>query len=365
MMNDLWPNRTHAGWRHVPRQLWQPFQAQPSQTVALPAGVSQPSSGDWVVIVDGHVVKKHGDVKTIKATQWSEPAWPLTETMWAWNEAECATTIQINAADVTIIEYYTGQTKGINLKLDVVLQATGTVRHVVQSAENVSDVQALVQCQVHVPQQAQVTYYYTQNHHIKRLCYMPFYCEKNSAITTHTLACTLNFARDVYYYHMQSHVQQMHSHFSLAKDTNYHEQRVYLDHDGEQINAHHQVRGIATDQAHSVHISQAIVRAGSIDCAVKQKLDFRSMAQAKIVSQPDIRVAVDAVQASHGSTVAPFDQSHLHYLRTRGLDLSVATGLMTHAFAGPLLKHWEGENCETRDQLTALLADLMEVENAS
>lgn len=368
MMNTDWPNRTHANWRFVPRQRWLPFTPEKvSQTPAMPDTIELPAEGDWVVIVDGVLAQKKGDISVEKSVSWQEPDWPSKETLWDWNEAHCQSTVLVNTDLITIYEYYTGQAKSLNTKLHININAkkAASVYHKVLSAESCEHVQAIVQCKVGIHPKSDVTYYYTQQHTIKRLGYMDIDCGDESCFNLHTLSTSAAFVRDVYYYKLQSGVKQYHSHFSLTQKDHYNEQRVYLDHVGENITAHHSVRGIASDEAQSVHISQAIVRSGSVGCAVIQKLDFRSLGQAKIVSQPDIRVAVDAVQAAHGSTIAPFDQNSLHYLKTRGLDQVTATGLLTYAFARPLLKHWDAlEQCAARDAVKLSLAQLVEVTDA-
>ena len=54
--------------------------------------------------------------------------------------------------------------------------------------------------------------------------------------------------------------------------------------------------------------------------------------QALVNTAPALEIYADDVAATHGATVGKLDEEALFYLRTRGLDLAMATTLLTQAF---------------------------------
>ena len=49
-------------------------------------------------------------------------------------------------------------------------------------------------------------------------------------------------------------------------------------------------------------------------------------------SKPELRIYADDVKCSHGSTIGPFDDDMLFYLRTRGINLDKAKSFLIKSF---------------------------------
>ena len=62
---------------------------------------------------------------------------------------------------------------------------------------------------------------------------------------------------------------------------------------------------------------------------------------AEINTKPELEIYADDVKCSHGATVGELDDSHLFYLRSRGIPESAARGLLTLAFAKALLAEFQ------------------------
>lgn len=58
---------------------------------------------------------------------------------------------------------------------------------------------------------------------------------------------------------------------------------------------------------------------------------------AEIDTKPELEIYADDVQCSHGATIGQLDEQALFYLRSRGIDLETARGILVHAFALRLL----------------------------
>jgi Fe-S cluster assembly protein SufD len=62
---------------------------------------------------------------------------------------------------------------------------------------------------------------------------------------------------------------------------------------------------------------------------------------ARADSQPQLEIYADDVKCTHGSTVGPLDETALFYLRSRGIGLDEARGLLTYGFAAQILDQVE------------------------
>ena len=54
-------------------------------------------------------------------------------------------------------------------------------------------------------------------------------------------------------------------------------------------------------------------------------------------SKPELKIYADDVKCSHGSTIGPFDNEEIFYLRTRGLNQKDAKSLLVKAFCHDIL----------------------------
>nr|WP_163503819.1 Fe-S cluster assembly protein SufD [Halomonas socia] len=98
-------------------------------------------------------------------------------------------------------------------------------------------------------------------------------------------------------------------------------------------------KGILDDRARGVFNGRVVVKRDS------QKIEgFQSNAnlllsdRAEIDAKPELEIYADDVKCSHGTTTGQLDEEAIFALRTRGIDLQTARGLLTLAFAGEVLE---------------------------
>lgn len=63
----------------------------------------------------------------------------------------------------------------------------------------------------------------------------------------------------------------------------------------------------------------------------------------EIDTKPELEIYADDVKCAHGSTVGQIDETHLFFLRARGLDETAARSLLTYAFAVDVLQRIKAE----------------------
>ena len=74
---------------------------------------------------------------------------------------------------------------------------------------------------------------------------------------------------------------------------------------------------------------------------------------AEIDTKPQLEIYADDVKCAHGATVGQLDENMVFYLRTRGLDETLARGLLTFGFAQDIVERLP--DAEFREQASAAL----------
>jgi Fe-S cluster assembly protein SufD len=69
---------------------------------------------------------------------------------------------------------------------------------------------------------------------------------------------------------------------------------------------------------------------------------------ALVDTKPQLEIYNDDVKCTHGSTIGQLDQDSLFYLRSRGLGLEAARGLLTYAFASEIISRMKVEPIRAR-----------------
>ena len=97
-------------------------------------------------------------------------------------------------------------------------------------------------------------------------------------------------------------------------------------------------KGVMDDNSHAVFNGKVIVHkdAQKTDSSQSNKNLLLSRS-CEIDSKPELEIYADDVKCAHGSTVGQIDETHLFFLRTRGLDEVTARSLLTYAFAVDVL----------------------------
>jgi Fe-S cluster assembly protein SufD len=115
-------------------------------------------------------------------------------------------------------------------------------------------------------------------------------------------------------------------------------------------------KGILDDHALGVFRGRIIVRQDA------QKTDARQTNRnlllsddATVHTKPQLEIYADDVKCTHGATVGQLDDESMFYLRSRGIGTAEASAMLTHAFAGELIRRIALE--PIRKELDAIIAD--------
>ncbi|MEQ6918457.1 Fe-S cluster assembly protein SufD [Halomonas aquatica] len=97
-------------------------------------------------------------------------------------------------------------------------------------------------------------------------------------------------------------------------------------------------KGILDDRAHGVFNGKVIVKRDSQKIEAEQSnANLLLSDRAEIDTKPELEIYADDVKCAHGATTGQLDEEAVFALRTRGIDLQTARGLLTLAFAGEVM----------------------------
>ena len=103
-------------------------------------------------------------------------------------------------------------------------------------------------------------------------------------------------------------------------------------------------KGILTDNAKASYLSKTFVdKQGQKTDAYQLSKVILLSEDAYFHSKPELKIYADDVKCSHGSTIGPFDNEEIFYLRTRGINEKKARSLLIKAFCQDLLSSIEEE----------------------
>ena len=69
--------------------------------------------------------------------------------------------------------------------------------------------------------------------------------------------------------------------------------------------------------------------------------------QSEFNAKPELEIYADDVKCSHGSTSGSIDQDAIHYLMTRGINLSLAKKLLIKGFLSEIYENISEEKIKT------------------
>ena len=123
------------------------------------------------------------------------------------------------------------------------------------------------------------------------------------------------------------------SHIYLGKETQLLDITTRLNHAVPNCQSNQLIRGVLDDEARGVF--QGMVRVAPD----AQKTDGQQMSRALLLSRdaeadakPELEIFADDVVCSHGATVGELDETHLFYLKSRGIPEAEARALLIEAF---------------------------------
>src|SRR5439155_13490905 len=129
-----------------------------------------------------------------------------------------------------------------------------------------------------------------------------------------------------------------------------------IDHAKPRCASHELYKGILNDQAHGVFNGKIFVRQDAQKTDAKQTNKVLLLSDDAVINtKPQLEIFADDVKCTHGATVGQLDTDAIFYLRSRGIDLESARGLLTYAFANDIIDRIKIEPLRERleKQITA------------
>jgi Fe-S cluster assembly protein SufD len=112
-----------------------------------------------------------------------------------------------------------------------------------------------------------------------------------------------------------------------------------VDHEAPRCASRQLYKGILDGAGRGVFHGLVLVRPGAQKTdAVQNNRNLLLSKDALVSSTPQLEILADDVKCKHGSTTGQLDAEALFYLRSRGIGLAEARGLLTRAFAGELVR---------------------------
>ena len=114
---------------------------------------------------------------------------------------------------------------------------------------------------------------------------------------------------------------------------------TWVHHDAPNGTSHQDYKGIVKDAAHAVFNGQVhVARHAQKTVARQQNKNLLLSKQAEVDTKPQLDIAADDVQCTHGATVGQLDADALFYFATRGIAIQEATKYLIQAFAADNLR---------------------------
>jgi Fe-S cluster assembly protein SufD len=126
-------------------------------------------------------------------------------------------------------------------------------------------------------------------------------------------------------------------------------------------------RGIISGHGHAVFNGKVVVAKHAVKTdAAQTNNNLLLSRQGEIDTKPELEIYADDVKCSHGATIGQLDEQALFYLRSRGLGLDEARGLLVGAFALAVLDRIVSPDLRVfaRQQLSAVLPQSAVMESA-
>ncbi len=141
----------------------------------------------------------------------------------------------------------------------------------------------------------------------------------------------------------------------LPQGEQVHDNTIFVDHVATNCTSHQLYKGVLDDRGHGVFNGQIMVRHGADGSDANQKnKNLLLNDRAQVDTRPRLEIYTDDVKCTHGAAVGQMDDEALLYLRTRGLPLESARGLLVYAFVQEMVDRIELE--PLRASLAALVS---------
>ena len=141
----------------------------------------------------------------------------------------------------------------------------------------------------------------------------------------------------------------------LPQGDQLHDNTIFIDHVATNCTSNQLYKGVLDGRGHGVFNGHIMVRHGADGTDANQKNKNLLLSdRAEVDTRPRLEIYADDVKCTHGAAVGQMDEEALLYLRTRGIPLEAARGLLVYAFVHEMVDRIELE--PLRAQLEPLVA---------
>ena len=132
------------------------------------------------------------------------------------------------------------------------------------------------------------------------------------------------------------------NYISFLKDNVAVENNIITKHFNKNCTSKEVFKGVFDNNSTGIYDSVVVVKEGAQNASTLQKNNNILLSQkATVNSNPKLEIFTDQVECSHGSTTGQLDDDALFYLRSRGVSLKQAYGLLLVSFLGEVLENIE------------------------
>ncbi len=122
-----------------------------------------------------------------------------------------------------------------------------------------------------------------------------------------------------------------------------------IDHASPNGTSHEYYRSVLDGAARAVFNGKVIVRSGAQKTNARQANHNLLLSRdAEIDTKPQLEIHADDVQCAHGATIGQLDETQLFYLRSRGIEETMARNLLVHAFAHDVIERIRIQSLRSR-----------------
>jgi len=144
----------------------------------------------------------------------------------------------------------------------------------------------------------------------------------------------------------------------LGSGEQHHDTHTYIDHAVPSTTSAECYKGILDDRSTGAFTGRVVIREGAQgSMASQQNKNLLLSDDSAVNSRPQLEIYANDVKCNHGATTGRLDPASLFYLRSRGIPLERAKGMLTSAFAWEILEHVGHD--QVRSYLKQTVADYL------
>lgn len=196
--------------------------------------------------------------------------------------------------------------------------------------------------EVFLEKSAQVDYYKIQNDCDEASLVDNTYIaqQANSHARVHTFSFGGKITRNnLNFYHKGEHIESTMKGITIIGNTQHVDHYTLVDHAQPNCESHQDYKGIFAEKSVGVFNGKILVdKIAQKTNAFQQNNNILLNDKATINTKPQLEIFADDVKCSHGCTIGQLDEDALFYLRSRGIPMKEAKGLLTYAFANNVLE---------------------------